>query len=175
MKQDLKARPSKIVAGLEAAKTNELLQAIAKAVDRKIDSTEAVEAVKSGCVPVKASQISKQTKTLTMSGVSKTGKSNKDVAGTKRPKNDTNQIKQQSEKNKPTAHTTKLTKKSSKDWTDNKDGRKTKKSPSVPNKEIEHVNETATEKAIKKELSKQKDESAEKPITESPQRKQVSI
>lgn len=47
-KQDVKARPSKIVAGLEADKTNELLQAIVKAINRKIDTTEAVNLVKSG-------------------------------------------------------------------------------------------------------------------------------
>lgn len=41
-------RPSKIVAGLEADKTNEFLQAIGKAIDRKISSTEAVAAVKNG-------------------------------------------------------------------------------------------------------------------------------
>lgn len=49
-KQEVKARPSKIVAGLEADKTNELLIAIAKAIDRKIDATEAVALVKSGNV-----------------------------------------------------------------------------------------------------------------------------
>lgn len=49
-KQDLRARPSKIVAGLEAEKTNEFLIAIAKAIDRKIDTAEAVAQVKSGNV-----------------------------------------------------------------------------------------------------------------------------
>ncbi|XP_054261636.1 TRAF3-interacting protein 1-like isoform X2 [Macrosteles quadrilineatus] len=39
------ARPNKIVAGLDVAKTNELLQAIGKALDKKIDSSKAVEQV----------------------------------------------------------------------------------------------------------------------------------
>lgn len=171
----MKARPSKIVAGLEADKTNELLQAIAKAVDRKIDSTEAVEIVKSGNVPVKASKDSKQTKTVTKSD-SKTGKSNKDVAGTKRPRNDTNQIKQKSERQKPTANTTKPNKKSSKEPpTNNKDDKKPQKNSSVPSNEKGHTNETATKKNIKKESSMGKDESAEKAIPESSAGKQVSV
>ncbi|EDS29134.1 conserved hypothetical protein [Culex quinquefasciatus] len=41
--KDLKVRPSKIVAGLEPDKTNELLQAIGYALDKKLDSTEAVQ------------------------------------------------------------------------------------------------------------------------------------
>ncbi|XP_046685490.1 TRAF3-interacting protein 1 [Homalodisca vitripennis] len=39
------ARPNKIVAGLDVAKTNELLQAIAKALEKKVDSAKAVEQV----------------------------------------------------------------------------------------------------------------------------------
>uniref|UniRef100_A0A1B6EJN8 TRAF3-interacting protein 1 n=1 Tax=Cuerna arida TaxID=1464854 RepID=A0A1B6EJN8_9HEMI len=39
------ARPNKIVAGLDVAKTNELLQAIAKALEKKVDSSKAVEQV----------------------------------------------------------------------------------------------------------------------------------
>lgn len=46
----MRARPSKIVAGLEAEKTNEFLIAIARAIDRKVDTTEAVAQVKSGNV-----------------------------------------------------------------------------------------------------------------------------
>lgn len=49
-KQDVRARPSKIVAGLEAEKTNEFLIAIARAIDRKVDTTEAVALVRSGNV-----------------------------------------------------------------------------------------------------------------------------
>ncbi|XP_063706194.1 TRAF3-interacting protein 1 [Culicoides brevitarsis] len=44
--KNLTVRPSKIIAGLEAAKTNELLQAIAFCVDQKIDSKEAIQKVK---------------------------------------------------------------------------------------------------------------------------------
>lgn len=49
-KQDLRARPTKIVAGLEAEKTNEFLIAIARAIDRKVYTTDAVALVKSGNV-----------------------------------------------------------------------------------------------------------------------------
>ncbi|XP_039283030.1 TRAF3-interacting protein 1 [Nilaparvata lugens] len=42
---NLTARPTKIVAGLEVDRTNELLQAIGKALEKKIDSRSAVEQV----------------------------------------------------------------------------------------------------------------------------------
>lgn len=45
-KKDLQVKASKIVAGLEAEKTNELFQAIAYALENKLDSKEAVEVVK---------------------------------------------------------------------------------------------------------------------------------
>ncbi|XP_015116724.1 TRAF3-interacting protein 1 [Diachasma alloeum] len=41
--QELSVRPSKIVSGQEPLKTNELLQAIAKSLDKKISSSEAIE------------------------------------------------------------------------------------------------------------------------------------
>lgn len=73
--ENIKVRPSKIVAGLEADKTNEFLQAIGKAIERKISSTEAVAAVKDGASaetvkPVKAvgkskTEKSKETAQLT--------------------------------------------------------------------------------------------------------------
>ncbi|XP_059474756.1 TRAF3-interacting protein 1 [Neocloeon triangulifer] len=44
-KENLSVKPSKIVAGQEPEKTNELLQAIAKALERKLDSTSAVQEV----------------------------------------------------------------------------------------------------------------------------------
>lgn len=50
--ENLKVKPSKIVAGHEPEKTNELLQAIGKALDKKLDSSEAVDMVKSGKIPV---------------------------------------------------------------------------------------------------------------------------
>ncbi|KXJ72029.1 hypothetical protein RP20_CCG019115 [Aedes albopictus] len=46
--QELKVRPSKVVAGLEADKTNELLQAIGTALDKKLDSSSAVQAYVKG-------------------------------------------------------------------------------------------------------------------------------
>lgn len=65
--ENIKVRPSKIVAGLEADKTNEFLQAIGKAIERKISSNEAVAAVKDGASaettkPVKAAAKSKTEK-----------------------------------------------------------------------------------------------------------------
>ncbi|CAG2104541.1 unnamed protein product [Medioppia subpectinata] len=49
----LSAKPSKIVAGLEADKTNEWLQAMAKAVIAKKDSSDAVQRVLNGEKPTK--------------------------------------------------------------------------------------------------------------------------
>ncbi|XP_070491101.1 TRAF3-interacting protein 1 [Chironomus tepperi] len=48
--QDLQIKTSKVVAGLEAEKTNELFQALAYALDNKLDSKEAVSAVKNGAI-----------------------------------------------------------------------------------------------------------------------------
>ena len=49
--EQLKAKTSRIVAGQECDKTNEFLQAVATAVLRKTDSTEAVQKVLSGTKP----------------------------------------------------------------------------------------------------------------------------
>ncbi|PSN55166.1 hypothetical protein C0J52_00593 [Blattella germanica] len=58
---NLTVRPSKIVAGHEPTKTNELLQAIGKALDKKLSSEEYVESLKKGKKPTKPS--SKESKT----------------------------------------------------------------------------------------------------------------
>ncbi|XP_059610918.1 TRAF3-interacting protein 1 [Phlebotomus argentipes] len=52
-KAELKVRPSKIVAGQEPERTNELLQAIGMAIERKLDSRQAIEAAKAGNAPAK--------------------------------------------------------------------------------------------------------------------------
>lgn len=67
------------MAGLEADKTNELLVAISKAIDRKIDSTEAVALVKSGNVPTAApKKDAKASKAQTKSDPRKAKKETKD-------------------------------------------------------------------------------------------------
>ncbi|XP_023220405.1 TRAF3-interacting protein 1-like [Centruroides sculpturatus] len=53
--ENLTVKPTKIVSGHEAEKTNELLQAIAKAIVHKKDSTEAVQKVLNGEKPVLSS------------------------------------------------------------------------------------------------------------------------
>ena len=50
-------KTSKIVAGLEAEKTNELLQAIGYAIENKLDSSEAVNAVVKNKPPVKQKEV----------------------------------------------------------------------------------------------------------------------
>lgn len=54
--RDLTVKTSKIVAGLEAEKTNELLQAIGYAIENKLDSSDAVNAI----VKNKPAQLTKQ-------------------------------------------------------------------------------------------------------------------
>lgn len=108
-KQDLRARPSKIVAGLEAEKTNEFLIAIARAIDRKVDTTEAVTQVKSGNVssprkkdpkaaaPTKSESRSKGGKDAKVKSSdakpSKKTDGNKKVAATKQSSKDANDAK----------------------------------------------------------------------------------
>lgn len=60
--KNLTVRPSKIIAGLEAAKTNELLQAIAFCVDQKIDSKDAVQKVKAEIEVADGSKVVKPVK-----------------------------------------------------------------------------------------------------------------
>ncbi|KAG1688000.1 TRAF3-interacting protein 1 [Nymphon striatum] len=59
----LEVKPSKIVAGHEADKTNEFLQCIAKAIKSKVDSSEAVQKVLNGDKPDKNAKISPTKKT----------------------------------------------------------------------------------------------------------------
>ena len=51
--QTLSAKPGKIVSGQEADKTNEMLQALAEIIINKVDTSEAVQRVKSGEKPGK--------------------------------------------------------------------------------------------------------------------------
>uniref|UniRef100_A0A1B0D8H1 TRAF3-interacting protein 1 n=1 Tax=Phlebotomus papatasi TaxID=29031 RepID=A0A1B0D8H1_PHLPP len=55
-KADLKVRPSKIVAGQEVEKTNELLQAIGMAIEKKLDSRAAIESSRAENVPKKTTK-----------------------------------------------------------------------------------------------------------------------
>jgi len=52
--ENLNAKPSKIVSGQEPAKTNEFLQALAQVIDKKIDTSIAVEKVLNGEKPGKS-------------------------------------------------------------------------------------------------------------------------
>lgn len=63
-KENLKVKPSKIVAGHEAERTNELLQAIGKAIDKKLSSTAAVTAVRNGTPTDNVSAPSKKSKSI---------------------------------------------------------------------------------------------------------------
>ena len=56
---NLSVRASKIISGQEATKTNELLQAIGKALDKKISSVEAIEHYKKGLEKNKSTSRSK--------------------------------------------------------------------------------------------------------------------
>lgn len=78
------------MAGVEADKTNEFLQLLAKAADRRLDTTEAIELVKSGKTDKKDQR--KESKQPTKSDAAKTSKAAKDTTATsKRPKNDAKQ------------------------------------------------------------------------------------
>ncbi|XP_055322907.1 TRAF3-interacting protein 1-like [Sitodiplosis mosellana] len=134
-KLEVKARPSKIVAGLEADKTNELLVAISKAIDRKIDSTEAVALVKSGNVAAAAPKKEvKPTKTQTKSEPRKAKKETKETKEPSRKTKTTTDTKP-TKKTEPNA---KVSRQSSKDSVETK---KTKRSSSQGNRDKEKEND----------------------------------
>lgn len=124
-KQEVKARPSKIVAGLEADKTNELLQAIAKAINRKIDTAEAVAQVKSGNVKSPEKKVAKGTKSptkptkaqVTDGSSQKPKKLTKQASTTKNAKDATNS---DAKPKKKTENHAKVTKQDSKESIDGK-------------------------------------------------------
>lgn len=137
-KQDVRARPSKIVAGLEADKTCELLISIAKAIDRKIDTTEAVALVKSGAAnQVATKKDAKPTKTDGRKG-SKDGKDS--MAMKKQKSSDTKPLKK-SDSN------AKATKQSSKESIDTKKV-KTRSSPQSRDKDKDKEKKIEREKKI---------------------------
>ena len=76
-KENLKVKPSKIVAGHEAEKTNELLQAIGKALEKNIDSTEAVEIVRNGGKLIKPHPGEARAATKPPAAIAKTGANSK--------------------------------------------------------------------------------------------------
>lgn len=107
------------MAGLESDKTNEFLLAIAKAIDRKIDSTEAVALLKSGNVSASPKKGPKQTKIPTQmkTDYRKTSKDSKEPAGSKKVKNNVSSDKKPQKDKESNA---KLTKHSSKESTEAK-------------------------------------------------------
>ncbi|KAK4327156.1 hypothetical protein Pmani_002385 [Petrolisthes manimaculis] len=80
--ESLTVRPSKIVAGHEADKTNIWLQALGKAIEQNVDSTEAVEQVLSGVKPDKGKKTDKKLDKSKEKTEKKPEKSKKEAAGT---------------------------------------------------------------------------------------------
>lgn len=88
--QDLQVKTSKIVAGLEAEKTNELFQALAYALENKLDSKEAINSVKNGNIPPQTKI--KSTKTESKSKI--ISKSTKAQPPPSRDRTPSNEVKQ---------------------------------------------------------------------------------
>lgn len=161
--QEVRARPSKIVAGLEADKTNELLLAIGKAIDRKIDTTEAVALVKHGNVsstPRKESKTTKTSKTQSKSDPRKVKKETKETAATKKTKSTVGSDGKTAKKSDSNA---KVSKQSSKESTDSKKAKaksptKIKEKEKRPIKKEEKNAEKNVEKSANVEVAQQKTE-----------------
>lgn len=147
-KQEVRARPSKIVAGLEADKTNELLLAIAKAIDRKVDSSEAVALVKSGNAiePSKKEPKPSKTQAQNKTETRKPSKDSKEPSGSKKVKNSAGADKKPQNDRDGRA---KVSKQSSKDSTDVKKT-KTKTKSLSPEKEKPKDNRKERESKIQK-------------------------
>lgn len=151
-KQDIRARPSKIVAGLEAEKTNEFLIAIARAIDRKVDTTEAVALVKSGNVSSPQKKDAKATAAAgggaktTTKAESRT-KGGKDANESKKVKSSDTKPSKKVDGNKKVA----ATKQSSKDSNDPKKSRSRTLSQGKEQRDSEKKNESDKKSSPKNE------------------------
>lgn len=157
--QEVRARPSKIVAGLEADKTNELLLAVARAVDRKIDTTEAVALVKHGNV---SNSPQKETKTTKTQAKSDSRRVKKDTKETTAPKKSKTIAGSDTKASRKSDSNVKVSKQSSKESTDSKKAKT--KSPSK-GKEREKKSVKKEEKVAEKVPTSESIE----PKTEAPQ------
>lgn len=91
-KESIRARPSKIIAGLEPDRTNEFLQVIGRAIEQKIDSKQAVETVNRKVwaepekKPKSKSWVQDVTNVLRKKSVASTSKMKKDASTENMPK-----------------------------------------------------------------------------------------
>lgn len=139
--QDLQVKTSKIVAGLEAEKTNELFQALAYALQKQLDSKDAINSVKNGIIPsqtkIKTTKIETKSK-----NISKTTKAQPPPSRDRTPTNEVKQTKklpqkQNSLERKPSIKEKEKEKPAVKEKTSSRSKVGDKKIKKVPSKEIE--------------------------------------
>ncbi|XP_065089858.1 TRAF3-interacting protein 1-like [Ochlerotatus camptorhynchus] len=158
--QELKIRPSKVVAGLEPDKTNELLQAIGYALDKKLDSTSAVEAY---------------TKQGTASG---TGNANNETVVTNGAKNKEDK-KEEKKKDEKKSNDKEKDKMKEKEKTKDKEKEKDKSKPKEKERTkrssdaVKDESKTKKEKSDKTSKSKEKDKTSSTIKTEKPKASKV--
>lgn len=166
----MRARPSKIVAGLEAEKTNEFLIAIAKAIDRKIDTTEAVVLVKSGNVN---NTQKKESKAAAAGGAKVLTKVESRSKGSK----DTNESKKAKSSDAKSSKKTDSGKKAAAAKQSSKDSSEVKKSKSkLSSQNREQRNEDKKKESDKKSAPRNEDAEMElKPTEQQPQTNQFDV
>lgn len=159
--EQIKARPSKIVAGLEADKTNEFLQAIGKSIERKIDTKAAVEAVREGTVP-SAPEKKEKLKTSKTGSNAGSKESKKPIAGTTKSKREasTEKVQKQSSGEK-------IAKKLAERKASRQESNDSTKKNSGPKKEKDKDKENLRKEKVEKRSSgKQRSDDDKKPIPE---------
>ncbi|XP_063610007.1 TRAF3-interacting protein 1-like isoform X2 [Penaeus indicus] len=165
--ETITVRPSKIVAGHEADKTNAWLQALAKAISQNVDSSQAVEQVLSGAKAEKPKKADKKSdkKSDKEKSDRKSDKSKKESSRSKDDKEKSSR-KSKDDKDEAKKSSKSSKEKSSKEEKDDKSKRKSKSGEGSPEKAKSSKSRASSRMGSVKELEKENSPPLEKAADE---------
>ncbi|KAG4068340.1 hypothetical protein HA402_007860 [Bradysia odoriphaga] len=167
-KENVNAKPSKIVAGQEPERTNELLQLIGLALSKKISSTEAVKMVRNNEIPkasknstTKPSKVSKQS---SIDSVKTKSKSSDDTKASMLKDNKINQkVKETKDKNNERQQKERIKDKETKTSRDaKKPTKEVKGSEKIRPEKVRAINGTEVKKSSTKMIKEESKEKVQK-------------